>query len=49
MSEEKLNQILTNQLCILATLKTIGIRKLLPIQIDNINQRLKETIKIRDK
>lgn len=42
-------QILTNQLCILATLKTLGISKLLPIQKQNIEKRIKETMELRDK
>lgn len=41
-------QILTNQLCILATLKTTGYKTLLPIQIENIENRIKETIALRD-
>lgn len=42
-------QILTNQLCILATLKTIGKGILHPIQQLNIEDRIKETMKLRDK
>lgn len=42
-------QILTNQLCILATLETIGIRALLPIQVENIRKRIKETMELRNK
>ena len=42
-----LEQILTNQLCILATLKTLGIEKLQFIQITNIEDRINETFKIR--
>jgi hypothetical protein len=41
-------QILTNQLCILATLGTIGEKILHPIQQENIQKRIKETMKIRD-
>lgn len=48
MSEVE-KQILTNQLCILATLKTIGNKVLLPIQQDNIQQRIKETMNLRDR
>ena len=36
-------QILTNQLCILATLKTLGFYKLHPVQEENIEKRIKET------
>lgn len=42
-------QILTNQLCILATLGTIGKNILHPIQQENIQERIKETKKLRDK
>jgi hypothetical protein len=42
-------QILTNQLCILATLRTIGQNILHPIQQENIQERIKETKKLRDK
>lgn len=42
-------QILTNQLCILATLETLGIHKLHIKQIENIQNRINETIKLRDK
>ncbi len=42
-------QILTNQLCILATLRTIGDKILLPIQQENIQKRIKETMKLRGK
>lgn len=41
-------QILTNQLCILATLKTIGRRKLHPVQLENIEKRIEETFEVRD-
>ena len=41
-------QILTNQLCILATLGTIGGRMLHPIQQQNIQKRIKETMKLRE-
>ena len=41
-------QILTNQLCILATLETIGRRKLHPKQIANIEKRIEETFELRD-
>lgn len=42
-------QILTNQLCILATLKTIGQNILHPIQQENIQERIKETKELRDR
>ena len=42
-------QILTNQLCILATLGTIGKNILHPIQQENIKERIKETKALRDK
>lgn len=41
-------QILTNQLCILATLKSIGRDKLVSEQKKNIENRIKETKTIRD-
>ena len=40
-------QILTNQLCILATLGTIGEKILHPIQQKNIQERIKETKELR--
>ena len=40
-------QILTNQLCILAILGTIGEKILLPIQKNNIQKRIKETKDLR--
>ena len=46
---KKIEQILTNQLCILATLKTIGFNKLHPIQLENIEKRIEETKKVRGK
>ena len=49
MEKEVLAQILTNQLCILATLETMGDFQLLPIQQGNIENRIKETKEIRDK
>ena len=48
MSEVE-KQILTNQLCILATLGTIGKNILHPIQQENIQKRIEETKKLRDK
>ena len=42
-------QILTNQLCILATLGTIGKFKLHPIQQENIQERIRETKNLRDR
>ena len=41
-------QILTNQMCILATLSTLGWNKLHPIQQENIQKRIQETKRIRD-
>lgn len=49
MMSEVEKQILTNQLCILATLGTIGKNLLHPIQHENIQKRIQETIKVRDK
>ena len=46
MSEVE-KQILTNQLCILATLGSLGYEKLLTIQIENIQERIKETMELR--
>lgn len=40
-------QILTNQLCILATLSTLGRFMLHPIQQKNIQKRIDETMKLR--
>lgn len=48
MSEVE-KQILTNQLCILATLGTLGSKILHPIQQENIQKRIKETKNLRDK
>ena len=42
-------QILANQLCILATLGTIGNNILHPIQQENIQKRIKETKELRDR
>ena len=42
-------QILTNQLCILATLRVIGAKTLYPMHVENIQERIKETIELRDK
>lgn len=49
MSKDVEEQILTNQLCILATLSTIGEGKLHPQQMKNIQDRITETKRIRDK
>ena len=46
MSEVE-KQILTNQLCILATLSTLGWSMLHPVQQENIQKRIKETKELR--
>lgn len=50
MKKEVIKQILTNQLCIMATLETLALgNEFHTIQIINLEERIEETKKVREK